>query len=238
MSLAVINNRILSDLQRIDLIKRIVVILTPRAESDVTIAELITVLNEKREQLEKAVLYSSKSDLTEIITDSDDLRDESLRMISGTCRLNMNKRVNTVRIAAETVWSLYSEVFDGVSLDNNTEESAAIAIFLEKAVEQTIVDALSTLRLTSEMETLAESNTTFVTTTAERAKIKEGDDSLRLVPSRREIQRELKFLASYLNYKERRESSDYIELISELNGPIKEIMASAKAEVTRNENDQ
>ena len=40
-----------------------------------------------------------------------------------------------------------------------------------------------------------------------------------------------------LHIKKRRGSSEDISLITELNGPIKEIIALAKAEVTRNEND-
>ncbi len=236
MVLTSINYKILNDHRRIDLISRTIVILTPLAAEDSTIEELIAILKEKRDQLKSALGWSAKSELTERITEFDAIRDDAITMIGETARLYTKKRQANFSSAATLILAIYNDIFASVSLSNNTESTTAIDLFLEKTATEEATAALSTLRLTTEIDAIKESQPQFIALTAERAKLKESDVTPRLVPSRDELYTELKHLVSHLNYKGRRKSESHTAIIEELNGPIKEIMAAAKSEETRSIN--
>lgn len=236
MTLMSIKFRILSDLQRIDLLNRLIALILPLAEEDETVAELIPVLQACVEKLKQALAWSAKNELSERIILTDDIRDDSLTMISGTCRLNRKKSDTTIREAAILLGSIYEDIFKEVSLDNNVEETPAINLFLEKIEPQNVVDAITTLQLTGEVDALKSSNPEYIKLVAEREAIKAGDTTPRLVPTRREMYEELRHLMSHMEFKARRGSAVHIDAINEMNEPIKAIIAAAKAEETRKEN--
>lgn len=237
MELASINYGILSDLQRIDLLNRLIAILLPLAENDETIAEIIPVLQTCVEELKLALAWSAKNALSDKITAADDIRDDSLSMISGTCRLNRRKSDSVIRAAAELLGSIYNDIFKEVSLDNNVEETPAVDLFLEKITPQPVIDAITTLQLTGEVDALKTSNPEYIRLVAEREAIKAGDETPRLVPTRRDMYVELKHLMSHMEFKARRGSAVHLDMINEMNEPIKAIIAAAKAEQTRKENE-
>lgn len=235
MALAPIKFRILSDLQRIDLLNRIIVILTPLAENDETIAELLPVLQALLEKLKAALAWSAKSELSDKIDAADAIRDDALIMISATCRLNRRKSDQTIRESAILLGSLYDEVFKDISLNSNSEETTGVELFLEKTAPQPAVDAFATLQLEAERDALKTSQAEYIRLVAEREGIKAGDETPRLVPTRRELTTELNHLVSHMEFKERRGSSDHISAVAAMNEPIKAIVAAAKAEETRKE---
>ncbi len=237
MALTSINFKILSDLQRIDLLNRLIALLLPLASGDEVIEEIIPVLKACVEELKLALAWSAKNELSDRITSTDGIRDDSLSMISGTCRLNRRKSDVAISEAAILLDSIYDDIFDEVSLNNNIEETAAVELFLEKITPQEVVDAITTLQLIGEVDALKTSNPEYIDLVAQREAIKAGDETPRLVPTRRDMYVELKHLMSHMEFKARRGSNFHINMINEMNEPIKAITAVAKAEQTRKEND-
>lgn len=237
MAIASTNFKILSDLQRIDLLNRLIAILIPLADNDTEIAELTPVLQASVEKLKLAMARSSENKLSTRITAADDIRDDALIMISGTCRLYSKKAKVEKREAAELIGSIYNDIFDGISLNNNGEETPAVDLFLEKIATTAAGEAIVTLDLVSEVDAIKTSQPEYIELVAQREKLRASDETPLLVPTRREMRAELNHLVSHMKFKFRRESEKHISAINEMNETIKAISSVAKAEQTRKEND-
>ncbi len=235
MALMSIKFRILSDLQRIDLLNRLIALLTPLAEVDEVLKELIPVLQAKVEELKMALAWSAKNEISEKIAIIDNIRDDSLTMISGTCRLNRKKSNSVISDAADLLGSIYEDIFTDISLNSNSEETTAVDLLLGKVTDQPVIDAIATLQLTAEIKALKLANPEYINLIAQREALKASDETPRLVPTRRAMNTELKHLVSHLKFKARRGSEMHITVINEMNEPIKAITAVAKAEETRKE---
>ncbi len=230
-----INFSILSDDERISITKRIaakLAIIT--MEQDPMMPKINGIITEKGEQLNRAIGRTRINELTEDINSNDDIRDENLQFIYNVAKLNSKKSNSLIREAAELILALYIQA--EISLKNNTEESEGVIRFLTSIATPEGEAAIAALRINDEITAIEESNNRYITLVDERITLDTADSTPRLTPSRRELSKELNFLEDYFAFQKRQGSALHIDLIEQINGPISEIMAIAKARETRKEN--
>ncbi len=230
-----INFSILSDDERISITKRIATKLASiTMEQDPMLPKINGIITEKSEQLNRAIGRTRINELTEDINTNDHIRDENLQFIYNVAKLNSKKSNPLIRKAAELILALYIQA--EISLKNNTEESEGIIRFLTSLATVEGQAAITALRINDEITAIEESNNRYIALIDERITLDTSDSTPRLTPSRRELSKELNFLEDYFAFQKRQGSELHIGLIEQINGPISEIMAIAKARETRKEN--
>ncbi len=100
------------------------------------------------------------------------------------------------------------------------------------------IDAFKTIHLSDELNTLTTVQPQYSNLINQRSQIKESDSTPLLIPSRREVHKELSMLERFVNYRVHHKHESFTELVTLLNGPVIEIMAIAKARNTVKENNE
>lgn len=228
-----VNFSLFTDHERLTLVRRLLAILMQLKEEDAAVAELLFALDACLVKLEAAMTHDRKSSLTKQINGNDDIRDEALAMIRATLRLYLKKSNTSLRTSAEELQAIYDKAFENVNINNNAEQTAGIDNFLASTAGDSGQNLINRLRLNDEFESLKTAHPEYVTLLAERAKIKETDETPHLRPSRRELHAELRYMASHLNFWSRRNSATHSAVADEIAAPIAEMYAIAKSRDTR-----
>lgn len=229
----------LTDEERIELVNTITpLIRTINAETDQQIHFITDEMKKSQMKLQEALGRKMKSSLTGQMKDDDKTRDEQIDIIEDGIHYNLRKKQVKLHSAAQLLNTLFNDAFgDGVSR-NNTIETNQINTFLDSLKAPVAQQAVADINLTLEVKALTESHNSYVSTKAERASIKESDNTPLLAPSRRDLNSDIVFLEKHIEFHHRKGSEVHTELASKLSTPISEIMSVARARATRKENSE
>jgi len=227
---------LLKDEEKIELINAITpIIRTMTMEVDSHIHFITDEMIKSQKKLIEALGRKRKSDITGEMRNEDTLRDNSHDVIKDAISYYSKKRQAPLRHAAELIGGYFSDAFDGVNLNNNTLQTVRTDMFLDSIENEEAQEAINTLDLGFEIEDLKTSNSKFAEYKAERASIKESDDTPLLKPSRLELNRDLTILEDHIEYRHRKGSDAHRDLAEQIIAPITEIMSVARARATRKE---
>jgi hypothetical protein len=228
---------ILKDEERIELANLITpIISTMTAEVDSHISFITDEMNKSKVKLIEALGRKRKSTITVEMRDEDGVREISLEVIEDAINYFVKKRQAPLREAAELIGGLFAAAFDDVNLNNNTLQTVRIDMFLDSIDNAEAASAIKTLNIGFEIEDLKTSNSNYAEFKAERAAIKESNDTPLLEPSRRELNRDISFLENHIEYRHRKGSDAHGDLAEQIIAPITDIMAVARARATRKGN--
>jgi hypothetical protein len=227
----------LTDGERLDVITIITTALhgvTP--ELCLTTFEMNTVLKRSGVDFNNAVGRSHKQQLTGVIQGSDEKRSSAREKIEDAANYFSTNSNPALSASGIRLSEIYTASFAGLNVNNNSEESVGIERFIDLMETPEGAELVLDLYLPLDYANLKDGHNVYVEKNIERANIKENDASINLVPSRREVRRNIRFLESFLNFKVREGSEFHANLVEQLNGPISEIEAIASARETRKEN--
>lgn len=207
-------------------------------EIDPTLNKIALAIKRCGENLDSAMTRSLANALSKEISESDDIRDTSLSLIEEAFKHNRKKRNPELREAAEVVETIFNEAFSGINIENNTEESVGLDRFLPAMSSPEAVAAIEKLNITFEMNDLNEYHPKYKELSAQRAKMKESDNSPRILPSRKELHQNLDVMVEVVNFHVREGSSEHLAAAEKLNGVLSEITALAKARQTKKDNNE
>ncbi len=188
-----------------------------------------------RDRFNQAIGRIVANELTEEIGDADELRGDARSLIVEAAEYNAKKRNVRIADAGKLIATICDEAFADFNLNSNTEESMGIKRFLERMSAPEAIEAADIIRIGDELEDLKSGNDSFNQLSIERTNSKASDTAPRLYPARRTLQRDIRALQQFLNFKIRKDSSFHGGITAQMNGSLSEIMAVAKSRETRKE---
>ncbi len=233
-----ISFKLLNDGELLDMALKIETALADVAVEECTVLpEFKEALTASRDNLNSSLGLSRKHELTEDIQQADDMRDEALALIDDAIDYMGRKRKSAYKESALLLRELYDTAFAGININNNSEESSGIERFLAALESAEAQAAVTAIHIIDEVSDLRSGHKEYITKLQERAAQKETDATPRLVPSRREMQKDIRAFEEYLDFKIRKKSLYHNSFADSLKGSIGEIMAVAQARDSRKDSE-
>ncbi len=227
---------ILSDRDRLDIIDHIIARLTEIAGIDTYLDKVRNTLISTRERLYAAVTKEHGSVYTKSILADNKLRKSIIAKLYGGLDFFIDDEDKDVADAAKLIFKSLIKYLKNLPDSKKRTFSAAIKNFLKEMSTPEAVAALEKIGFTKRVDQLQNTQDRMDQKLEQRAQDEEMDDTPTLLTARNEMRDMIDVLGAVLFHNVFLNEPGMEELVHKLNGRIGEIMTTAKALHTMEEN--
>lgn len=227
---------IINDRDRLDILNHIIKELTAVAGTDSVLDSLRAVLTEIRNDLDSAIQRSRAHPLTKPINTLHKERKETIARMFDGISFFVSSSNSEISTAAQEIKDSLQGHFTKLPDQKKRTLSAAVKSFLTDMKLPGVPEKLEKISFSEKVTELESCQTQFDSLIEERAKKEEKDESPTLIPAREQMSRFIDILEGHLYLNAYSDVAGTKELVHNLNGRIGEIMTTAKALHTMEEN--
>lgn len=220
--------------------KEVLAVAVPYGEKDPELKPLIDDASSKSQILSKALDRLSVADITKLMNEDDDQRDNGIANLESYA-LSCSKRKDPVWAnAGQVVVNALKTVGWDMNYRSNKEETNLIDTFLLMVDSQeNLKKALVTINAQEWIDEIRGGQTSYVQHTALRKEAEKPGSSITSREAARDLGTAIDKLFRYINFQiEFKASATYATLADEINKTIAEYRAAIKQRATRAENEE
>lgn len=227
---------IINDRDRLDILDHVIKELTAVAGTDPTYDTILAILISIREDLHAATVRSRSHPSTETIKALNQSRQKIIKQMFSGITFFLSSSTPAISGAANTINRSLIKHFAKLPDQKKRTLTAAIKGFLEDMERPGMSENIETITFSEIVSELKSKQVDIDQLIENRAKDEEKQNSPTLVPAREQMSRFISILEAHLYLNAYGEVAGTEELIHNLNGRIGEIMTTAKAIHTMEEN--